>query len=160
MARIGIAGAGLLGRLLAWQLAPHHDVDLNDHSAGTPPRRDGRGPADFTAPGMLSPLAELDNSGPAIAALGWRSMALWREITEALAHTRSPRTGALPAACGSCTGCATPGGGGDGAAAALQLRTLGSLLVAHGSDLGAAQRVLERLSDSPAGFPQAQSMSP
>ncbi|WP_310566465.1 FAD-dependent oxidoreductase [Hydrogenophaga sp.] len=149
MARIGIAGAGLLGRLLAWRLAPDHDVTVFDPADGPQARSDGRGPAAFTAAGMLSPLAELDNSGPAIAALGWRSMALWREITEALAHTRSPRTGALPAACGSCTGCATPGGDGDGAAAALQLRTLGSLLVAHGSDLGAAQRVLARLAQAP-----------
>ncbi|WP_066156250.1 FAD-dependent oxidoreductase [Hydrogenophaga pseudoflava] len=147
MARIGIAGAGLLGRLLAWQLSPDHEVTVFDPANGPEARSDGLGPAAFTAAGMLSPLAELDNSGPAIAALGWRSMALWREITDALARAGSPRVGALPAACGSCTGCSTNPGTGE--EAALQLRTLGSLLVAHGSDLGAAQRVLARLAQAP-----------
>lgn len=118
MARIGIAGAGLLGRLLAWRLAGTHEVTVFDPANGPQARSDGRGPAAFTAAGMLSPLAELDNSGPAIAALGWRSMALWREITDALA---APET----------------------------VCTLGSLLVAHGSDLGAAQRVLARLAQAP-----------
>lgn len=147
MARIGIAGAGLLGRLLAWRLSPHHDVTVFDPADGPQARSDGQGPAAFTAAGMLSPLAELDNSGPAIAALGWRSMALWREITDALAHSGGAHTGALPAACGSCSGCATTIAAGQ--EPALQLRTLGSLLVAHGSDLGAAQRVLARLAQAP-----------
>ena len=146
MARIGIAGAGLLGRLLAWQLSPHHDVTVFDPADGPQARSDGQGPAAFTAAGMLSPLAELDNSGPAIAALGWRSLALWRAITDALARAGSPDSGALPAACGSCTGCSTSLGTGE--EPALQLRTLGSLLVAHGCDLGAAQRVLARLAQA------------
>ncbi|MBA4263369.1 MAG: FAD-dependent oxidoreductase, partial [Comamonadaceae bacterium] len=147
MAHIGIAGAGLLGRLLAWQLSPHHEVTVFDPADGPQARSDGQGPAAFTAAGMLSPLAELDNSGPAIAALGWRSMALWREITDALAQAGTAHTSALPAACGSCTGCAPPVGQTE--ASSLQLRTLGSLLVAHGSDLGAAQRVLARLAQAP-----------
>ncbi|MDR2990680.1 MAG: FAD-dependent oxidoreductase, partial [Burkholderiaceae bacterium] len=33
---------------------------------------------------MLSPLAELDNAEPAQAALGWQSIALWRQIAGAL----------------------------------------------------------------------------
>ena len=33
---------------------------------------------------MLSPLAELDTVEPAVAALGWRSIALWRDIAAAL----------------------------------------------------------------------------
>ncbi|MEW6477988.1 MAG: FAD-dependent oxidoreductase [Pseudomonadota bacterium] len=147
MVRIGIAGAGLLGRLLAWRLSRHHDVTVFDPADGPQARSDGQGPAAFTAAGMLSPLAELDNSGPAIAALGWRSLALWREITDALARAGSPHAGALPAACGSCTGCSTSLGTGE--EPALQLRTLGSLLVAHGCDLGAAQRVLARLAQAP-----------
>jgi glycine oxidase len=36
--------------------------------------------AGFTAAGLLSPLAELDNAAPAVAALGWRSLALWPRI--------------------------------------------------------------------------------
>ncbi|MEY2892831.1 MAG: hypothetical protein RJA98_2739 [Pseudomonadota bacterium] len=134
MARIGIAGAGLLGRLLAWQLSrAGHTVSVFDPGPGPGPRFDhsgeGQHAAGYTAAGMLSPLAELDNAGPVVATLGWRTIPLWREITQALG---------LPHA----------------------LAQRGSLMLAHRSDLGAAQRVLARLSTSPAGFPQAQSMSP
>lgn len=124
MACIGIAGAGLLGRLLAWHLGRDHAVTVFDPASGPQARSDGQGAAAFTAAGMLSPLAELDNSGPAIAALGWRSMGLWQEITRALAPP-------------------------DATAGEL-LRMRGSLLVAHGGDLGAAQRVLARLAQAPA----------
>jgi glycine oxidase len=67
---------------------------------------------------MLSPLAELENAGPEIAALGWRSLKLWPLIAQELGQ---------PAL----------------------VRAEGSLLLAHGSDLGAAQRVLARLKDGP-----------
>jgi len=109
---IGIAGAGLLGRLLAWRLAREgHRVDVFDASAAHAPQAAG-----FSAAGMLSPLAERDNAGPEVAALGWRSIALWREWVAQ-----------LPA-----TPC---------------FAQRGSLLLAHRSDLGAAQRVLARLTD-------------
>ena len=113
--QIGIAGAGLLGRLLAWRLvhAGHH-VTVFDPASGPMPCFDGRGAAAFSAAGMLSPLAELDNGSSEVAALGWRSIALWREIA------------------GLC-----------GATPAFSQR--GSLLLAHRSDLGAAQRVLARI---------------
>ncbi|MEZ5702523.1 MAG: FAD-dependent oxidoreductase [Burkholderiaceae bacterium] len=75
--------------------------------------------AGFTAAGMLSPLAELDNAGPAIAQLGWRSMGLWRDVAQQLSEA-----------------------GWSGPLFAQQ----GSLMVAHGPDLGAARRVLARLS--------------
>ena len=119
---IGIAGAGLLGRLLAWQLArAGHRVSVFDPalSAAPVPRSQAPDPyvptaAGFTAAGMLSPLAELDNAEPAVAALGWRSLALWRDI-----------------------------------AATLPARPMfadrGSLLVAHRNDLGTARRMLDRL---------------
>jgi glycine oxidase len=140
--RIGIAGAGVLGRLLAWRLSnAGHAVTVFDPAPGPEARSDGHGAAGFTAAGMLSPLAELDNAGPEVAALGWRSIELWRSHTALLGaapqENRVP-TG-LPAACGSCTGCASPAPG------TVFFRTLGSLLLAHGSDLGAAQRVLARL---------------
>ncbi len=58
-ATIGIAGAGLLGRLLAWQLArAGHRVD--GVRSGRRARLQ-RGAAGWTAAGMLSPLAELEN---------------------------------------------------------------------------------------------------
>jgi glycine oxidase len=79
--RIGIAGAGVLGRLLAWQLSrAGHAVTVFDPASGpeAPPTGQlaGGAPfaAGFTAAGMLSPIAELDNAGPEIARLGWRSL--------------------------------------------------------------------------------------
>jgi glycine oxidase len=112
---VGIAGAGLLGRLLAWRLArAGHRVTVFDPAAGPAPRFDGQGAAAFSAAGMLSPLAELDNSSAVVAALGWRSIALWRELVAR---------------------CVPP--------PAFSQR--GSLLLAHRSDLGAAKRVLARI---------------
>ena len=118
---IGIAGAGLAGRLLAWQLAAAgHRVSVFDPAVNAQAHFADEHPATpqaagFTAAGMLSPIAELDNAEPAVAALGWRSIALWQEIAAAI-H--------LPPA-------------------ALQVQ--GSLLLAHRGDEGAAQRVLDRI---------------
>lgn len=150
MAAIGIAGAGLLGRLLAWRLAPAHEVTAFDPARGPQAVADGRGAAAFTAAGMLSPLAELECGGPRVAALGWRSIALWREVAQALERALAAHPvridEPLPAACGDCNACAASV---QGRAQPIELRTLGSLLVAHGSDLGAAQRVLARLAQTP-----------
>ena len=121
---IGIAGAGLLGRLLAWRLArAGYAVQVFDVAAGPQPvfrsqvSDVGYVPtaAGFTAAGMLSPMAELDNAEPAVAALGWRSIALWRQIVAALPAPRP------------------------------LLSVQGSVLLAHRGDAGAAQRVLDRL---------------
>ncbi len=123
--KVGIAGAGVLGRLLAWQLGrAGHAVTVFDPATGPQPPATGTleprsaHAAGFTAAGMLSPIAELDNAGPTMARLGWRSLALWRAVAEQLREQ----------------GCTTP-----------LFTQHGSLLLAHGSDLGAAQRVLARL---------------
>ena len=80
---LGIAGAGLLGRLLAWTLAREgHRVEVFDPAEGPEPRFDGQGAAGFTAAGLLSPLAERDVASERIAALGWRS----RERVRARSH--------------------------------------------------------------------------
>lgn len=85
MATIAIAGAGLAGRLLAWTLArAGHRVEVFDASPGPGPAFDARGAAAFSAAGMLSPLAEQEQGGADIAALGWRSLALWPAIVSAL----------------------------------------------------------------------------
>ncbi|WP_457424199.1 FAD-dependent oxidoreductase [Roseateles sp. P5_E7] len=113
--QIAIAGAGVMGRLLAWQLArAGHRVTVVDPAEG--PAQPGA--AAFTAAGLLSPLAEQAHAEPEIATLGWRSLALWPAIADALGQ---------------------PG----------LVKTDGSLLLAHGGDLGAAQRVLARLDDGP-----------
>jgi glycine oxidase len=79
--RIGIAGAGLLGRLLAWQLArAGHSVDVFDPA----PHAEARGAAGWTAAGMLSPVAEMECADANVAQLGWRSLALWPQIAGAL----------------------------------------------------------------------------
>jgi glycine oxidase len=120
---VGIAGAGLLGRLLAWRLARDgHRIAVFDPAPGPAPRFDGLGAAAFSAAGMLSPTAELDNAGPEIAALGWRSIAAWQGIAAQLG---------VPV-----------------------FTQRGSLLLAHRSDLGAAQRVLARLDRPGAGKPE------
>ena len=126
---IGIAGAGLLGRLLAWHLGhAGHRVSVFDPARDAQPSFDGRQAAGFTAAGMLSPLAELDTSSAEVAMLGWRSIALWRGIVS--------RLQARP-----------------------QFSTDGSLLLAHRSDIGSAQRVLARLASAPAATPRPELLS-
>ncbi len=113
MARIVIAGAGLAGRLCAWALArTGHAVTVCDPSPDAQPRFDGTGAAAFTAAGMLSPLAEQEQGGAQVAAWGWRSLALWAGLVPALRPAEVP------------------------------FQRDGSLLLAHRSDLGAAQRIL------------------
>ena len=113
---IGIAGAGLLGRLLAWQLARGgHRVCVCDPAGGPEPAYGRVQAAAFSAAGMLSPLAELDNSSAEVALMGWRSLALWPQIVAAM---RTPP----------------------------QFGANGSLLLAHRSDLASAQRVLAQAS--------------
>lgn len=136
MMNVGIAGAGLLGRLLAWHLAQAgHRVSVFDPSTGPEPvpRSQARDPyvptaAGFTAAGMLSPLAELDNAEPAVAALGWRSLILWQQIAAALGQPEL-------------------------------VQVDGTLLVAHRPDLGSARRVLDRMQTATA-TPEWQLASP
>ncbi|MBC7665163.1 MAG: NAD(P)-binding protein, partial [Caulobacter sp.] len=121
MSRIGIAGAGVAGRLLAFQLARlGHDVEVFDMApdAAAPEGQRSHPAAAFTAAGMLSPLAELDHAPADIAERGWRSLDLWPGIVAALGPQY--RTPAL-------------------------LRLNGSLLVAHPGDAGTALRVLTRM---------------
>ncbi|MDL5031488.1 FAD-dependent oxidoreductase [Pelomonas sp. APW6] len=132
-ATIAIAGAGLAGRLFAWALArAGHRVQVFDARPGPEPMFDGLGAAAFTAAGMLSPLAELEKADVAIAAAGWRSLALWPGLVQQLRRCR-------------------PVG--------LQLN--GSLLLAQRSDGGAARRVLDRLQQPGLGaFPTPQALDP
>jgi len=77
---IGIAGAGLAGRLLAWRLASAGcRVSLFDAK-----QRGDLTSASQTAAAMLSPLAELAVSDDAVFELGQRSMQLWPQWLEQL----------------------------------------------------------------------------
>jgi glycine oxidase len=121
MSTIGIAGAGVAGRLLAFQLSRlGHEVDVFDPApeGAAPKGQQSHVAAAFTAAGMLSPLAELEHAPADIAERGWRSLDLWPGIVSALGPQY--RTPAL-------------------------FRRNGSVLVAHPGDTGAAQRVLARL---------------
>lgn len=110
--QIGIAGAGLLGRLLAWRLSGlGHAVTVFDPAVGPDDRAHAAG---WTAAGMLSPWAELESANHSIAELGVRSIALWADVVGAL-----PRT--------------------------VHFRRDGSLLLAHGGDLGSARRLIHVL---------------
>ena len=126
---IGIAGAGLLGRLLAWQACQAgHQVTVFDPAVDAQPQYDGQGAAAFTAAGMLSPLAELDCATPQIARWGLRSLTLWPQIVASLPQ-------------------------------APFFAQKGSLLVAHRSDLGAAKRVLSRLDQAPPEMPRPETLT-
>ena len=127
---IGIAGAGLLGRLLAFELArASHSVEVFDPAPGPQAPSAGAGAAyaaGWTAAGMLSPTAELESADENVFALGLRSLELWPNIV---------------------AGLGTP----------VELHRRGSLLVAHRGDEGAARRVVDLLQHkAPAGHaPQA-----
>jgi glycine oxidase len=78
---IGIAGAGLAGRVLAWRLArAGYRVSLFDARL-----REDSSSASQVAAAMLSPLAELAVSDDAVFELGQRSMQLWPQWLAQLA---------------------------------------------------------------------------
>jgi len=127
---IGIAGAGLLGHLLALQLShAGHRVEVFDPASGPGPREaSGTQAAAWTAAGMLSPVAELDRANEAVFQLGLRSCRLWPQIMQALG---------APELC----------------------HFDGSLLVAHRSDAGAAQRLVGLLQAKAGAAYQPQTLS-
>ena len=91
---VGIAGAGLAGRTLAWRLARAGcRVSLFDAK-----RRDDLTSASQTAAAMLSPLAELAVSDDAVFALGQRSMQLWPQWVAELAEAHEVRSARPPQA--------------------------------------------------------------
>ena len=99
--KIGIAGAGLLGRLLAFQLdRAGHDVHVFDPA----PHAEARGAAGWTAAGMLSPVAELECADENVFRLGLRTITLWPQLLAQLdvpvEFVRAARGGA-PADLGS-----------------------------------------------------------
>ncbi|WP_432786319.1 tRNA 5-methylaminomethyl-2-thiouridine biosynthesis bifunctional protein MnmC [Oligella sp. MSHR50489EDL] len=77
--QIGIAGAGLAGRLLAYALSTHgYEVAVFDPA----PDAQARVAAGWTAAGMLCPLAEMDTGDDYVYDLGQRSLAIWSSIAE------------------------------------------------------------------------------
>jgi glycine oxidase len=114
--RIGIAGAGLLGRLLALQLVrAGHTVTVFDPASG-PEHRIAAG---WTAAGMLSPMAELETANLAVFEQGVRSLALWQGIVSLLQDVAPSHP--------------------------VMFKQMGSLLLVHKGDEGAAKRMIDLL---------------
>jgi glycine oxidase len=114
--KIGIAGAGLLGRLLALQLAhAGHAVTVFDPANGP----EHRVAAGWTAAGMLSPMAELETANLAVFEQGVRTLALWQGIVSLLQELAPSHP--------------------------VMFKQLGSLLLVHKGDEGAAKRMIDLL---------------
>lgn len=117
----GVAGAGLLGRLLAFELLQQgHRVSLFDPAPNLTQAPAGGDPAraaGWTAAGMLSPTAELECANEAVYRLGLDSLQRWPAIVATLRQ----------------------------AGHEVALTHAGSLLLAHRGDEGAAQRTLSVL---------------
>jgi len=81
---IGIIGAGISGRILAWQLSLKGEkVCLFDKGRIFNGYEDNHAAA-FTAAGMLSPVSEADLAEELIVKVGKRSLALWPELVNSL----------------------------------------------------------------------------
>jgi len=77
---VGIAGAGLMGRLLAWQLQQRgYRVTLFDQAA-----LNQESAAAFVAAGMLAPYAELETADTGIFNMGMHSLDLWPDLIKDL----------------------------------------------------------------------------
>ncbi|HMW47907.1 MAG TPA: glycine oxidase ThiO [Cellvibrionaceae bacterium] len=84
--RIAIAGAGLMGRLLAWRLALlGHSVHLFDTDSIKSPKN-----AAHTAAAMISPLSEVVVSERLIYDMGMQSLAIWPKWIAELNHQQHP----------------------------------------------------------------------
>lgn len=115
---IGIAGAGLAGRMLAWRLLRAGcRVTLLDMR-----RPEALDTASMVAAAMLSPLAELAVSDTVVFELGQRSMDLWPQWIDEL-HAANP----------------------DANAQRVYFRQQGSLVVAHGPDQSSLAHFTRRL---------------
>ncbi len=77
---IGIAGAGILGRILALRLARQgYAIDLFDQDT-----RRGEQSCTYTGAGMLAPFCELEHAPPEVATLGADSVPRWKALLDSL----------------------------------------------------------------------------
>ncbi len=159
--RIGIAGAGLAGRLSAFVLSHRgHQVTVFESSAGPNPVRGSIRAAAWTAAGMLSPIAEMEQGGPMVRDLGFRSLTLWQEIDQTL--RQMPLTKPDPEYSGNHD---VHDEHAEIAASPLGLVLQDSLIVCHANDLGTAERILQHMDHDPSRFmsltgPEVASLAP
>lgn len=109
-----IVGAGLSGRLLAWQLLEAgHTITLIDQDQGG-----GEHSAGMVAAAMLAPFSEILDAEPCVYEKGLAGIAVWQAWAKALLEST----------------------GVD-----IDVRSEGSLVVAHRNDMGDYQHFLQRL---------------
>jgi glycine oxidase len=77
MTTVAIVGAGLVGRLLAVQLARQKDVSISLFDEDS---TEGENAAAYLAAAMLAPLAESVDASEMVTQMGERSLQLWPEI--------------------------------------------------------------------------------
>lgn len=77
MTAVAIVGAGLVGRLLAVQLAQQTDLSLTLYDEDS---KEGEGAAAYLAAAMLAPLAESVDASEMVTQMGERSLVLWQEL--------------------------------------------------------------------------------
>lgn len=111
---IAIVGAGLVGRLLAWQLLEAgHQVALFDKDSGQAEHSAAR-----VAAAMLAPLSEVIDAEPVVYEKGLVGIAVWQDWIPALEKSTGIN---------------------------LDLRTHGSVVLAHRNDMGDYNHFLHRL---------------
>ena len=82
MTQIAIAGAGLIGRVLAWELIQAgHSVSLFDQD-----EVHGDTAAAYTAGGMISPMSEIEILEPGLLQTARTSLQLWPALVGSLGH--------------------------------------------------------------------------
>jgi glycine oxidase len=133
--KIGVVGAGLLGRLLTLKaLEQGHQVTLFDPASDlqTPHSLEKSGAAAWTAAGMLSPLAELECANLEVMNWGLTSLQLWPLILARLKTRACEESSKLLMGC-------------------FQRR--GSLLLAHATDRSSVQSLLGHMARQAAHLP-------
>lgn len=86
---IGIVGAGIMGRVLAWQLLQAgYQVSIYDKDP-----IDSGDAAAFTAAGMLAPYSELESAELDVFQIGQRSLALWPTILTSIGDRNLLKSG-------------------------------------------------------------------
>lgn len=81
--KIGIVGAGIVGRLLTWRLLNlGHEISLFDQGD-----KSGEAGCSYAAAGMLAPLSELEKTKVLIYNMGQHALTRWPEI---IRHLKQP----------------------------------------------------------------------
>ena len=93
MKKVGIVGAGLLGRLTAFMLSKQGcEVELFEQTDIEPSSTENRAAA-FTSAGLLSPVSEMESGGELVYTLGSESIRIWGHISKEVKRITSKDVG-------------------------------------------------------------------